>query len=67
MALGRVERYLRKKIDEEGALLFTLIDPDSTPFEKGAKIAELAYEEGTDAILVGGSIGAQGMISCRRP
>lgn len=62
MTFGRVERYLRKKIENEGALLFTLVDPDSQPFEKGAKIAEMGYEEGSDAILVGGSIGAQGMI-----
>jgi phosphoglycerol geranylgeranyltransferase len=62
MAFGRVERYIRRKIDSDGAMLFTLIDPDSQPFEKGAKLAEIAYEAGTDAILVGGSIGAQGMI-----
>jgi phosphoglycerol geranylgeranyltransferase len=62
MAFGTVERYIRKKIETDGAMLFTLIDPDSTPFEQGAKLAEIAYEAGSDAILVGGSIGAQGMI-----
>ena len=62
MAFGRVERYLRRKIETDGALLLALVDPDSTPFEEGAKNAEIAYESGADVILVGGSIGAQGMI-----
>jgi phosphoglycerol geranylgeranyltransferase len=62
MKLGKVERYIHNKIEDEGALLLALIDPDKQPFEKGAKVAKAAYEGGADAILVGGSIGAQGMI-----
>ena len=62
MKPGKVGRYIRKKIKEDGALLFALIDPDKQPMEKGAKMAEIAYECGVDLILVGGSIGAQGII-----
>jgi len=60
--IGKVERYLHEKIEEDGAILLALIDPDKTPFEKGATIAEAAYEGGADVILVGGSIGAQGIV-----
>jgi phosphoglycerol geranylgeranyltransferase len=49
--------YLIKKINNEGALHFSLIDPD--PLRQGpnkaAKIAKFAEEAGTDAILIGGS------------
>ncbi len=62
MKVGKVERYIHNKLDEEGALLLALVDPDKQPFEKGAQVAKAAYEGGADAILIGGSIGAQGMI-----
>jgi phosphoglycerol geranylgeranyltransferase len=62
MKIGRVERYIHNKLEDEGALLLTVIDPDKQPFEKGASVAKAAYEAGSDIILVGGSIGAQGMI-----
>lgn len=62
MKPGKVGKYIRKKIKHDGALLFALIDPDKQPMEKGAKMAEIAYECGADLILVGGSIGAQGLI-----
>ncbi len=62
MKPGKVEKYMRKRIKEDGAILLALIDPDKQPFEKGAKMAEIAYECGADVILVGGSIGAQGII-----
>ncbi len=62
MKAGKVGKYIRKKIKREGAVLLVLIDPDKQPFEKGAKIAEIACECGADIILVGGSIGAQGII-----
>ena len=49
--------YIINKLNTEGALHFSLIDPD--PFRqspnKAAKMAKLAEEAGTDAILVGGS------------
>lgn len=62
MKMGKAEKYIHEKIDNEGALLMSLIDPDSQPFEAGAKVAEASAEAGADVILVGGSIGAQGMI-----
>jgi phosphoglycerol geranylgeranyltransferase len=49
--------YLIKKINNEGALHFTLIDPD--PLRQGptkaAKMAKYAEDAGTDGILIGGS------------
>lgn len=52
-----VYNYVIDKLNECGALHFSLIDPDplrQTP-AKAAKIAKLAEDAGTDAILVGGS------------
>lgn len=62
MRVGKVERYIRSKIEKQGAILLSLIDPDKQPFEQGAKMAEASCEAGADIILVGGSIGARGMI-----
>jgi phosphoglycerol geranylgeranyltransferase len=49
--------YIINKLNLDGALHFSLIDPD--PFRqspsKAAKMAKLAEQSGTDAILVGGS------------
>lgn len=49
--------YIIKRINSEGVLHFSLIDPD--PLRQGpnkaAKIAKYAEEAGTDAILIGGS------------
>jgi phosphoglycerol geranylgeranyltransferase len=49
--------YIIKKLNSEGALHFSLIDPDpmrQSP-KKAAKMAKIAQEAGTDAILIGGS------------
>src|SRR3989344_6961951 len=59
---GKVEKYYKEKLETQGAMLFSLIDPDKFPMEKGEKIAKASYENGADAILVGGSIGAQGKV-----
>ncbi|MFQ6010232.1 MAG: geranylgeranylglyceryl/heptaprenylglyceryl phosphate synthase [Candidatus Aenigmatarchaeota archaeon] len=59
---GKIEKYVLEKIEREGGILLSLIDPDSQPFEKGAQVAEASCEAGADVILVGGSIGAQGLI-----
>ena len=49
--------YLIKKINVEGTLHFSLIDPD--PLRQGpskaGKMAKYAVDAGTDAILIGGS------------
>jgi phosphoglycerol geranylgeranyltransferase len=49
--------YIIKKINKEGALHFSLIDPDplrQSP-KKAAKMAQYAEEAGTNGILIGGS------------
>jgi len=52
-----IYEYIINKINSDGALHFSLIDPD--PVEqspkKAAKMAAYAQQAGTDAILIGGS------------
>jgi len=50
-------KYIINKLNKEGALHFSLIDPDPIKqnTKKAAKIAKYAEEAGTDAILIGGS------------
>jgi phosphoglycerol geranylgeranyltransferase len=54
---SRVYEYVINKLNIDGALHFSLIDPD--PLEqspiKAGKMAKLAEQAGTDAILIGGS------------
>ncbi|MDD5348443.1 MAG: phosphoglycerol geranylgeranyltransferase, partial [Candidatus Omnitrophica bacterium] len=57
---GKIERYYAEKLESQGAMLFSLIDPDKTYMEHGVSLAKESYENGADAILIGGSIGAQG-------
>ena len=54
--IGPVEEYLRKKA-EEFTLHFTLIDPDKITPREASELAAQMAKCGTDAILVGGSIG----------
>ncbi|MHA1149098.1 MAG: geranylgeranylglyceryl/heptaprenylglyceryl phosphate synthase [Promethearchaeota archaeon] len=52
-----IYEYIIEKINKEGALQFSLIDPDplrQTP-QKAARMAGYAQEAGADAIMVGGS------------
>ena len=52
-----IYEYIIDKINKEGALQFSLIDPDplrQTP-NKAARMAKYAEEAGADAIMVGGS------------
>lgn len=60
MKAGKVENYINDKIEKEGALLLTLIDPDKNVPTEPDKVAKLSEESGADIILVGGTIGAQG-------
>ena len=62
MKQGKVEKYYWEKIGSEGALLFSLIDPDKSLLEKGVEVAKKSEEAGADAILIGGSVGAQGAV-----
>jgi phosphoglycerol geranylgeranyltransferase len=59
---GRVELLLAKAVAERGAGHLTLIDPDSqSPGQAGA-MALAAQQGGTDAVMVGGSVGAAGIL-----
>jgi len=60
--VGKVEKYYREKIDSEGAMLFSLIDPDKCDTDCAVKAAKQSAEGGADVILIGGSIGAQGTV-----
>lgn len=58
---GKVELLLTSAA-ARGAGHLTLIDPDSQSPEEAARIARAATEGGTDAIMVGGSVGAAGVL-----
>jgi len=58
---GRVELLLVEAA-ARGAGHLTLIDPDSQSPEEAGRIARAATEGGTDAIMVGGSVGAAGVL-----
>ncbi len=60
--IGRVEAQLAKIVQEQGAAHLTLIDPDSQDPAEAASIAGAAARGGTTAIMVGGSVGAVGVL-----
>ena len=61
MKNGKVEIYINEMLGTNGALLFTLIDPEDYKSEESAiKTAKACINGGADAILIGGSIGVQG-------
>jgi len=63
MKIGKVEKYIHETLETKGAMFFTLIDPVDYASEKVAvKVGVQAAENGADAILVGGSTGAQGIL-----
>lgn len=53
----RVERYLLRKLQSDGAIHLTLLDPAKCDREQAVEIAREAISAGTAAIMVGGSIG----------
>jgi len=53
--IGSVERYLIDKIESEGAVHMTLIDPEKVTPPQASKIADKARASGTSALMVGGS------------
>ena len=61
LELGRVESYIHKKLERE-KLHFVLLDPDDVDPETAGKIAEMSEEIGVDAIMIGGSTGAEGEV-----
>ena len=58
----QVEKYLNEIAEREGTVHLTLIDPASQSPEKAAAMALAAEEGGTDAIMIGGSTGASGIL-----
>ena len=59
---GRVELLLAAAVAGRGAGHLTLIDPDSQMPKQAAAMALAAAQGGTDAIMVGGSVGAAGVL-----
>lgn len=53
--VGSVEKYLLEKIESEGAIHITLIDPEKTTPPQASGIARKAKSSGTSAIMIGGS------------
>lgn len=60
LMIGPVEEMLAKVVETTGAAHLTLIDPDSQSPKDAGRMAKAAAEGGTDAIMVGGSVGAAG-------
>ncbi len=61
MRNGKVELYINEAVRGKGAMLFTLIDPvDYDTPAIAIKTASECARAGVDAILLGGSVGAQG-------
>lgn len=59
---GRVKEYILKEIQTKKTIHMTLLDPDKVGPEEAAEVASKAYQAGTSAIMVGGSIGvSEGM------
>ncbi|TFG33794.1 geranylgeranylglyceryl/heptaprenylglyceryl phosphate synthase [Candidatus Thorarchaeota archaeon] len=57
MLPGKVWKYITEKLQSEGALHFSLLDPDplSTTIAEVVEIAKLAEKAGSDAVMIGGS------------
>lgn len=53
--VGRVEQYLLAKINAEGSIHITLIDPEKLTPPQAARVAEASEISGTAAIMIGGS------------
>ncbi len=58
---GTVKDYLNINF-EEGPSIFVLVDPDDVNSEEAVEVANRSEELGVDALMVGGSLGAQGQI-----
>jgi phosphoglycerol geranylgeranyltransferase len=53
--VGSVEKYLLEKIEKEGTIHMTLIDPEKVTPSSASRLAKEAEACGTAAIMVGGS------------
>ncbi len=55
MKLGKVEGYIKSKLEDGNKLHMTLIDPINVSLEEAGELAKRVEEMGSDAIMVGGS------------
>jgi phosphoglycerol geranylgeranyltransferase len=53
--VGHVERYLLEKIQVEGSIHITLIDPEKITPSQASRVAENSKSSGTSALMIGGS------------
>jgi phosphoglycerol geranylgeranyltransferase len=61
MKMGKTELYINEVLSTKGAMFFSVIDPVDYPSNADAiKTAKAVSNGGADAILLGGSTGAQG-------
>jgi len=60
--VGPVEEMLSQVVKTRGAAHLTLVDPDSQGPKMAGQTAKAAADGGTDAIMVGGSIGVAGRL-----
>lgn len=61
LEFGKVESYIHEKLEKE-KLHFVLLDPDDVTPEMAAEISKEAEDIGVDAIMIGGSTGAEGEV-----
>ena len=61
LKIGKIETYIHEKLEKE-KLHFVLLDPDDVDPETAGKIAEMSEGIGVDAIMIGGSTGAEGEV-----
>ncbi|NJE61317.1 geranylgeranylglyceryl/heptaprenylglyceryl phosphate synthase [Thermococcus sp. 21S7] len=59
LKLGRIESYIHENLKRE-KLHFVLIDPDDVTPDTAGEIARMSEEVGVDAVMIGGSTGAEG-------
>ncbi len=52
----RVEKYLNDEIESKGSIHLSLLDPEKLGPEEAARLASVAEEVGSSAIMVGGSL-----------
>ena len=53
--VGHVERYLLEKIQAEGSIHITLVDPEKIKPSQASRVAENSKGSGTSALMIGGS------------
>ena len=58
--IGPVEKFLLEKIESEGSIHITLIDPEKVTPPQASGIAKKAKTSGTAAIMIGGSTSVSG-------